>query len=80
MFDALAEAIGELDIPVDGPALVQVLALLDQLNARIAEAVGEFDAHELWDIDGAVSIDRHRFEATGGPPADAKATVQKSGI
>ncbi|MEA2687043.1 MAG: hypothetical protein QOE93_2238 [Actinomycetota bacterium] len=56
MLEELALAIQRLRLPVDGPTLVQVLALRDQLNARIAEAVGEFDAHELWDIDGSVSM------------------------
>ena len=28
----------------------------DQLDARIAEVAGAFDAHELWDIDGATSM------------------------
>jgi hypothetical protein len=52
----LAEAIVELDIPVDGAAIVQVLALRDRLDARIAEAAGAFDTAQLWDIDGATSM------------------------
>jgi hypothetical protein len=56
MFEKLAEAIEELDIPVDGKALVQVLALRDQFNARIVEAVGEFDEYHMWNIDGSVSM------------------------
>ncbi|HVF13873.1 MAG TPA: DUF222 domain-containing protein [Acidimicrobiales bacterium] len=56
MLEDLAEAIEKLDIPVDGAALARVLALRDQLDARIAEVVGAFDAAELWDIDGATSM------------------------
>ncbi|MEA2685181.1 MAG: hypothetical protein QOE93_376 [Actinomycetota bacterium] len=56
MFEKLVEAIGELDIPVDGQALVQVLAFRDQLNARIVEAVGEFDEYHMWNLDGSVSM------------------------
>ena len=56
MLEDLAKAIERLDIPVDGAALVKVIALRDQLDARIAEAAGAFDAHELWDIDGATSM------------------------
>ena len=56
MFEDLARAIERLDIPVDGASLVRVLALRDQLEARIAEVAGSFDAHELWDIDGATSM------------------------
>ena len=52
----LAEVIEGLDIPVERDALVRVLALRDQLDARIAEVAGAFDAHELWDIDGATSM------------------------
>lgn len=44
MFEALAEAVEELDIPVDRVALAQVIALRDRLDARIAGAAGAFDA------------------------------------
>ncbi len=56
MLDDLAEAIETLDIPVDGAALVQVLALRDRLDARIAETVGAFDAAGPWDLDAATSM------------------------
>jgi hypothetical protein len=56
MFEQLTEAITGLDIPLDGPALVQVLALRDRLDARIAEALGAFDRAKLWDIDAATSM------------------------
>jgi hypothetical protein len=52
----LAEAIEKLDIPLDRGALVEVIALRDRLDARIAAAVGEFDSHALWDVDGATSM------------------------
>ncbi len=56
MLEKLAEAVETLDIPVNGPTLVQVLALRDQLEAKIAEAVGAFDAAGLWDLDAATSM------------------------
>ncbi len=56
VLDDLAEAIENLDIGVDGAAIVRALALRDQLDARIAEVVGAFDAASLWDIDGATSM------------------------
>jgi hypothetical protein len=56
MLDELADVIDKLEIPVDAGALVRVLALRDQLDARIAEAVGAFDDAQLWDIDGATSM------------------------
>ena len=40
MLEDLAEAIETLGIPIDGVGLVQVLALRDRLDARIAETVG----------------------------------------
>ena len=56
MLAELAEAIEKLRIPLDGASLAQVLALRDRLDALIAEAVGEFDAAQLWDIDSATSM------------------------
>ncbi len=56
VFEGLAVAIEELDVPVDGDALVQVMALRDRLDARIAVAVGELDALGLWDVDGSTSM------------------------
>ncbi|MGI8684501.1 MAG: DUF222 domain-containing protein [Acidimicrobiales bacterium] len=56
MFPALKEAVEQLSIPLDGPALQAVIALRDRLDATIAEAVGAFDAAALWDIDLATSM------------------------
>ena len=56
MLDELAVAIERLEISVDGPVLVQLLALRDQLDARIVGAVGSFDAAGLWDLDAATSM------------------------
>ncbi|MEA2972886.1 MAG: hypothetical protein QOG82_1344 [Actinomycetota bacterium] len=56
MLEDLAKAIEKLRLPLDGTALTQVLALRDRLDALIAEAVGEFDAAQLWDIDSATSM------------------------
>ncbi len=56
MLEDLAEAIEKLRVPTEGAALAQLLALRDLLDARIAEAVGDFDAAGLWDLDGATSM------------------------
>jgi hypothetical protein len=56
VLEDLAAAIEELDVPVDGAAILRVLALRDRLDARIAEAVGAFDTAKLWDLDGATSM------------------------
>ncbi|MEA2973101.1 MAG: hypothetical protein QOG82_1559 [Actinomycetota bacterium] len=56
MLADLAETIDKLRIPLDGASIAQVLASRDRLDALIAEAVGEFDAAQLWDIDSATSM------------------------
>ncbi len=55
MFEALAEAIEELEVPAEGTAIVEALALRDRLDAKICEAVGDFDTAGLWDLDAATS-------------------------
>ncbi|HEY3143328.1 MAG TPA: DUF222 domain-containing protein [Acidimicrobiales bacterium] len=49
-------AIRELNVPVDGAALVVCFQLLDQFAAVVTEAVGDFDAAEAWKEDGATSM------------------------
>ncbi|HEX2064079.1 MAG TPA: DUF222 domain-containing protein [Acidimicrobiales bacterium] len=56
MFEDLERAIEELDIPVDGDAIAEVIGLRDRLDAAITAAVAAFDAAELWDADGATSM------------------------
>ena len=56
---ALAElgaAIDGLSIAVDAGELAEVLALHDRLRAVISDAVGDFDAAELWDVEAAISL------------------------
>ena len=56
MFPMLAEAVEELVVPVDGRAIAAAIALRDRIDAKIAEAVGHFDAESLWDLDAATSM------------------------
>ena len=56
MFPRLAEAVEELEVPVDGPSIAAALALRDRLEAKVLEALGAFDAAELWDLDAASSL------------------------
>lgn len=56
MSDELRSAIASLAIPVDGEAIASALALRDQLDARVAEAVAAFDAQSQWDAEGATSM------------------------
>jgi hypothetical protein len=52
----LAEAIEGLEISIDAEGIREVLVLRDRLDARILDALGEFDAGRLWDVDGATSL------------------------
>ncbi|MDQ3570632.1 MAG: HNH endonuclease [Actinomycetota bacterium] len=56
MFEGLAEEIDELEVPADGAAITAAVALCDRLEAKIASAVGAFDAASLWDLDAATSM------------------------
>ncbi|HTJ74834.1 MAG TPA: DUF222 domain-containing protein, partial [Acidimicrobiales bacterium] len=56
MFEDLAAAIEDLDIPLDAESLAAVVALRDRLDARIAEAVGSFEGHGWWGFDGSASM------------------------
>ena len=56
MFEQLREAVDELSVPVDGRALTQLLGVVDQLMAKVASAVGEFDHLAMWELDGATSM------------------------
>src|SRR5262245_65065252 len=56
VFEQLGEAIEGLDIPVDGAALAEVVALRDRLDARISDAVAHCDRVGLWELDGATSM------------------------
>jgi hypothetical protein len=56
MFETLAAAIEELDVPADPASLEQVLALRDQLDARIAEGVGAFEVNGMWAVDASASM------------------------
>jgi hypothetical protein len=53
--ERLREAVDGLDIPPEGDAIAEALALRSALDARIARAVAAFDATRLWDLDAATS-------------------------
>ena len=56
MFDALRDAIQGLEVPVHDAALLDLVRLRDRLDARVAEAVGDYDASQLWGFDGSASM------------------------
>ena len=67
----MAAAIRNLNIAPNTTALLWVLALRDQLDARIVEAVGAFDVTRGWDTDGATSMEAW---LKGQPAMTAKAS------
>src|SRR3954451_4491841 len=57
MLDELERAVETLDIPsLEGDDLARAIALSDRLTARIAQAVGEFDAAFMWALAGEGSM------------------------
>ena len=56
VLELLRAAIDGLDLPVDGEVLAEALGLVDRLNAKVTEAVGEHDRAEVWRDDGATSM------------------------
>ena len=56
MLAVLAEAVEGVEIPVDGDAICQAVALIDRLNAKVTEAIGAFDHAGLWELDACTSM------------------------
>jgi len=56
VFEGLTTEIDRLSIPPNGEAVTEVLALRDRLDAKISDAVGDFDRFGLWDLDSATSL------------------------
>ncbi len=56
MFEALAAAIDEVEIGCDDREIALALRLRDRFESKLVAAVARFDADELWDFDGSVSL------------------------
>ena len=56
MFETLTEDLRQLAIPVCGEAITGLLALRDCLEAKLSDAVSDFDRAGLWDLDSATSM------------------------
>lgn len=66
-FAELADAIEGVYVPLDAAALVELVALRDRLDAKVAGAVADADAAGLYDAEGATSTTaflRHRADAS----------------
>ncbi len=76
----LADAIDDLDLPVDPAVLTEAFGLVDRLNAKLVAAVGDHDAAELWRHDGATSMTawlRHHSRQTGRQAALCTRTARR---
>jgi uncharacterized protein DUF222 len=56
VIDRLERDVDELEIPVDGDALVRCFKVYGRLTAKLAKVVGECDRAEIFRSDGAVSM------------------------
>ena len=79
MFEVLARAIDEVEIPVDGAALSDVWGLVDRLTARATMAAADFDAQKLWDLEGATSLTAWLRHRAGMTTRDASVTARTAG-
>jgi hypothetical protein len=76
----LADVIDRLDLPIDSAVLPQAFTLVDRLNAKLLDAVGEHDAAELWRNDGATSMTawlRHHTRRAGRDAAGCAKTARR---
>ncbi len=78
MCGSVGEEIERLSIPPDGAAIAAAVAVRDQLEAKIAEAVGAFDSASLWDLDGATSMTAWLRHHAGMTSRDAARTAARS--
>jgi Domain of unknown function (DUF222)/HNH endonuclease len=78
MFEQLGHAIDGLSIPIDSEALSAVLALRDQLDARISDAVAAHDRAGLWELDGATSMTAWLTDRALMPRPRAAATAARA--
>lgn len=56
MFESLMAEARAVNVPVDGDALREMMAVIVHLSAKFTQAVGAFDAAEVWDLDDATSL------------------------
>ena len=78
MFEGLASAVEEVDIPVDADALVAAWGLVDRLTAKVSSASAAFDARQLWDVEGDASMAAWLRARAGMSSREAARTVTTS--
>ena len=57
MFESLSEEIRQTEIPVDGEALIEWLALIDRMQAKGSVVIGELETTGMWERDAWVSME-----------------------
>ncbi|MDP8992154.1 MAG: HNH endonuclease [Actinomycetota bacterium] len=80
MFDTLEAAIEDLELPLSGEDLLELIALADRLAAKVSAAVGRFDRAGGWELDGATSMTawlRHRARMSGRVAASTARTARR---
>ncbi len=73
--EALEAAVEGLELRLDGDELVAAQRCVDRLAAKLALAYGDFDAHQLWDLDGATSMTAWLRDRGAMAAGDAARTV-----
>jgi hypothetical protein len=76
MLDVVLTLMDEAEVAADAAAIAEAVRVVDRLTAKIAEAVGEFDAAGLWDLDAATSMTAWLRQYTGMTSRAAAAMVQ----
>ena len=82
MFEALREAVGEIELPLSGAEIAELLSLRDRLDAKLCGAIEAFDRECEWQFDGATSLHAWLRDIGGRGRRDAgrlKATAQRLG-
>jgi Domain of unknown function (DUF222) len=73
----ISELVDELEISVDGAEIGRAIAIRDRFDARIAVSVGEFDAADLFDLDGDLTMQTWlRHHTRQAPVTAARETVR----
>ena len=75
VFERLAAAVEELEVPADGDALAEGYRLLDRLAAKLSASLGDWDASGQWEVEGATSVTAWLKQRAGMAPAVAHATT-----
>ena len=60
-----------MEIPLDRAAIQEAVAIADRLNAKVADAIGAYEAAGLHEVDGSVSMQAWLRHECGRDPRTA---------